>query len=85
MLSAGTVEFSYAFRLQSSGAGIDVGSYAAPMMVDWDSDGRQDLICGQFDFGRIRFYRNTGSDDAPEFDGFQYLLDGAEYLSVPYG
>jgi len=84
-LSSAPVEFTYQGLLTSSGARIDVGGYAAPMMADWDGDGLQDLLVGQFDFGRIRYYSNTGVPGSPQFEGFQYLLDGAEYLSVPYG
>ncbi|OPL18600.1 MAG: hypothetical protein AVO35_04520 [Candidatus Aegiribacteria sp. MLS_C] len=79
------LEFTYFGELTSSGDRIDVGGYAAPLLVDWDGDGLRDLICGQFDYGRIRFYANTGTPGSPEFQGFQYLLDGADYLSVPYG
>ncbi len=62
-----------------------MGSYSAPTAVDWDGDGRKDLIIGQFDEGRIRFYRNVGTDPAPVFESWLYLLDGATPLSVPYG
>lgn len=79
------LEFTYSGELTSSGSRIDVGGYAAPLLVDWDGDGLDDLLCGQFDYGRIRFYANTGTPGSPEFQGFQYLLDGADYLSVPYG
>ncbi|MBN2587335.1 MAG: hypothetical protein JXA64_11205 [Candidatus Fermentibacteraceae bacterium] len=79
------VEFTFAGDLMCAGSRIDVGSYAAPVMADWDGDGLQDLLCGQFDYGRIRFYRNEGSPGSPVFNGFMYLLDGAQYLSVPYG
>jgi len=61
-----------------------VGSYAAPLMTDWDGDGLEDLLVGQFDGGRIRFYTNLGSRQAPVLDGFEYLSDGEVYLSVPY-
>ncbi|MBD3277808.1 MAG: hypothetical protein GF388_05880 [Candidatus Aegiribacteria sp.] len=84
-VSGDPVEFTYAGKLLSGGERIDVGSYAAPLFTDWDGDGLKDLICGQFDNGRIRFYRNVGSAENPEFGGFQYLLDDAAYLSVPYG
>lgn len=84
-VSTDIVSFQYQGGVESSGMRIDVGSYAAPIMTDWDGDGLQDLICGQFDQGRIRFYRNVGSAEEPLFNGFDYLLDGAVYLSVPYG
>jgi len=82
---SGVVEFISAGPVMSGGLKLDVGSYAAPLMVDWNGDGNQDLICGQFDYGRIRFYPNVGTGSAPVFNGFSYLLDGASFLSVPYG
>jgi hypothetical protein len=61
------------------GTPIDVGLVSAPLMYDWDGDGRKDLICGQFDSGRIRVYPNVGLDTAPEFDGYRFLrADGAD-------
>ncbi len=85
VLSAELVEFTAAGVLLCDGARLDVGSYAAPLAVDWNGDGKKDLICGQFDDGMIRFYPNVGSNSAPVFNEFYYLLDGAGYLSVPYG
>lgn len=69
----------------SQGKPIDVGTYAAPLMVDWDGDGLEDLLAGQFEDGRIRFYPNTGTAGEPVFSDFQYLRDGGGILSVPYG
>ncbi|MCK5063871.1 MAG: hypothetical protein KAQ97_01240 [Candidatus Fermentibacteraceae bacterium] len=77
--------FSAAGVLYCGGSRIDVGSYAAPLAVDWDGDGNKDLICGQFDGGYIRYYPNTGTNESPVFNNFFYLLDGANPISVPYG
>ena len=85
VLSAELVEFTGAATLLYNGGRLDVGSYAAPLAVDWNGDGNKDLICGQFDDGRIRFYPNVGTNSAPLFNEYFYLLDGAGYLSVPYG
>ena len=85
VLRAELVEFTAAGVLICDGARLDVGSYAAPLAVDWNGDGKKDLICGQYDNGRIRFYPNVGSNSDPVFNEYFYLLDGAEYLSVPYG
>jgi hypothetical protein len=71
--------------LDASGKPIDVGTYAAPLMVDWDGDGLEDLIVGQFEGGQIRFYPNSGIPGDPSFEEFQYLRDGGSLLSVPYG
>lgn len=69
----------------SAGKPIDVGSYAAPLMADWNGDGLNDLISGQFEYGRIRFYPNLGTNEAPVFNDYQYLRDGGGLLSVPSG
>lgn len=71
--------------LVCDGEKLDVGSYAAPLAVDWDGDGRKDLICGQFDYGRIRFYPNVGTSEEPIFEGWDYLMAGSVPISVPYG
>ena len=85
VLYAELVEFTSAGVLLCNGTKLDVGSYAAPLAVDWNGDGKKDLIIGQFDFGRIRFYPNVGTNSTPVFNEYYYLLDGAGYLSVPYG
>ena len=46
-----------------------------PRVVNWDDDGRKDLLVGQFD-GTIKIYRNTGNDDAPTFDAGAFLEVG---------
>jgi hypothetical protein len=61
-----------------AGAPIDVGLVSAPLMFDWNRDGAKDLLCGQFDSGKIRFYPNIGPDSAPVFNGYVFLrADGA--------
>lgn len=47
--------------------GIDVVQLSRPAIADLDRDGLNDLVVGGFD-GRIRFYRNIGSADAPDFN-----------------
>jgi len=85
IVSAQVVQFSPQGPVECQGRPLDVGSYAAPLMVDWNGDGLQDLIAGQFEYGRIRFYPNQGTNSAPVFNDFQYLRDGGGLLSVPYG
>lgn len=46
---------------------LDVGIRATPLFLDWDEDGRRDLVCGAYD-GRIHLLLNTGSDAAPDFE-----------------
>jgi WD40 repeat protein len=44
---------------------LDVGDRATPSLVDWNNDGKRDLIVGAMD-GQIRVYINQGSDSAPD-------------------
>ncbi len=43
----------------SDGENLDVGARATPCLVDWDSDGRKDLVVGALD-GRIHIFLNCG-------------------------
>jgi len=53
-------------RLQAQGEFIQA-HHAAPFVVDWDGDGRPDLLVGQFVQGRLRIYRNVGTANEPKF------------------
>jgi hypothetical protein len=61
---------------------VDVG-HATPYVVDWDGDGKKDLLVGQFGSGKLRIYLNKGTDAQPKFDGFTYLQAGGKDASVP--
>lgn len=75
-------EFAAPVRILAGGVPIAVaGGHAAPCVVDFDRDGKRDLLVGQF-FGttprtilegHARFYRNVGTEQHPRFDGFTYL------------
>jgi hypothetical protein len=51
---------------------LDVGTNAAPFMVDWDNNGTFDLLAGNGD-GLLYCYANRGSNTAPAFSA-PYLL-----------
>jgi hypothetical protein len=70
-------------RDASSLVTIDVGFVSAPLMFDWDLDGRKDLLCGQFDSGKIRFYPNVGEDTAPAFSGYRFLRADSADITFP--
>ena len=54
-----TPEFADPVKIQANGQDINVGygGNASPFMVDWDGDGNQDLLLGQYDGGKLRFYK----------------------------
>ena len=64
---------------------IDVGDRATPSLVDWNNDGKKDLITGDKD-GYIHIFINEGTNDDPVF--LTDTLAVKEYgflLSVPSG
>lgn len=50
--------------------------HAAPYLIDFDRDGKQDLLVGQYDDGKCRVYLNRGTRAEPRFDGFTWLQAG---------
>jgi hypothetical protein len=45
---------------------IDVGDFAAPQLLDLDTDGLVDLVCGKRN-GTLSFYKNTGIPQEADF------------------
>ncbi len=89
MLTMSIVSF-YAFsqgdlissRIKAGGEYINMGVYGAPVFYDFDKDGIKDLIIGEFK-GKIRFYKNVGSKEIPQFNEFSYLKAEGEDIVVP--
>ena len=59
--------------------------HLVPCAMDWNTDGKKDLVVGQFMGGSIRVYLNEGTDVAPEFGDFTYLDAGAKEIHLPAG
>ena len=79
-------QFEAPFRIEAGGKPIDVEvGHAAPYVVDFDGDGVRDLLVGQFGQGRLRIYKNVGTDRAPRFDKFEWFEAGGEIASVKAG
>lgn len=74
--------FFRAESLKASGTPIDVTYYGSPFAYDWNGDGKKDLVTGQFSYGYVRFYPNTGTNNNPSFTSFSYLQAGGSNISV---
>ena len=73
-----------------SGSSRILDSQILPEVVDWDNDGRKDLLLGvrgQYHSatgGVIVLYRNVGTDENPAFDGFEVIQSGGSTLVTSY-
>lgn len=61
----------YQYRLMDSTI-LDVGNNSQPAVVDWNGDGKKDLILGT-ETGYIHFYPNQTADTWPGFQSFSYI------------
>jgi hypothetical protein len=51
--------------------------HAAPFVGDYNNDGVNDLLVGEFYKGRLRIYENAGTNSEPRFEGYRVFQDGA--------
>jgi len=68
---------------QADSADLQVpSSRSSPEVLDLDHDGRQDLITGNTN-GELLFYSNVGTDDAPRFSGYAFVLSDDVPIDLP--
>jgi hypothetical protein len=70
--------FPYAkLMFTADGKPLDVGFSATPLVIDWDGDGIQDLVCG-VEWNRVVWYKNIGTNANPRlvYKGLVYTDDG---------
>ena len=84
---AQTPVFDAPVAIEANGVPINVGTggNASPFLVDWNGDGKQDLLLGQYLSGKVRFYENVGEDSAPVFGDFVYLQADGLDISLSSG
>lgn len=67
-------------KLQIGAADIDVGNNAAPVVVDWNNDGKKDLLVGS-QTNPLLLYLNRGTNSSPVFLDEKII----EEISLFYG
>ena len=73
-------------RLEAAGKPIDTNvGHAAPFVGDFDGDGINDLLVGQFGDGILWIYRNEGTDAAPKLAKGVKFKNGDKDGRVPTG
>lgn len=65
--------------------GSDINRYrCCPQVYDLNGDGKKDLVMGEND-AQIYYYENTGTDENPQFNGFEALQSGGSPIDLYYG
>ncbi len=78
--------FAPPFRVQAEEGYINVAQcHAAPVYEDIDGDGVKELLVGQFGEGRIRLYRNHGTNERPVFKEHMLLQAGGKEIEISCG
>ena len=52
---------------------IDVGNNSAPVCVDWNEDGKRDLLIGNESPGNVRLYINESTNDDPVYNSYSLI------------
>ena len=82
----GTSTFAAGVKIAAGDEPIDVRvGHLVPCTVDWNNDGKKDLVIGQFSGGSIRLYLNTGTDTEPLFKDFALLEAGGKPIKLDAG
>ncbi|MBI4563894.1 MAG: VCBS repeat-containing protein [Planctomycetes bacterium] len=73
-------------RLEADAKPIEADlGHAAPFVHDMDGDGKRDLLVGQFGDGRLKIYRNIGTNSAPRFAASTWFEAGGKVAHVATG
>jgi len=64
---------------------LSVDRHSAPTAVDWNNDGKKDLVVGQFTYGYIWLYLNKGTDLNPVFSGGSLVESNGAPITTTYG
>jgi hypothetical protein len=72
--------------IQDGSVDLASGSFSVPVVYDWNSDGKKDILVGHKDVnsnGLISFYENIGTDSSPSFNGSTLIMScNAECVPV---
>jgi len=77
------VQFRPAQLLYAGAAPLAPGSYAIPCVVDWNGDGRKDLVVGYQAAGKVALFLNVGTDASPAFASYSNLQAGGADIVHP--
>jgi hypothetical protein len=82
---AAVPELEQGVYLRAGSGPLTVKPYTAPSVMDWNNDGKKDLLVGQFDSGYVWLFLNQGTDAQPAFTTGTQLRVGASVITTSYG
>ncbi|MFH2002212.1 MAG: VCBS repeat-containing protein, partial [Planctomycetota bacterium] len=68
-------------KVKLGGIDFDCGSTSVPCIVDWNNDGKKDLLCGE-DNGKIFLLINEGTNAVPLFNSSVFLKEAFNDIDV---
>ncbi|MCG6190128.1 FG-GAP repeat domain-containing protein [Maribellus maritimus] len=71
-------------HLLKQNSNLKGGSLVVPTMVDWDGDGKTDIVAGN-SLGQILFFRNLGDNQTPQFSAGVPLEAGGKEIHIQPG
>ena len=81
--NASKPEFThYKMIFDAEGMPIDSGTTSAPCIVDWDGDGKKDLLIGT-NWNRVLFFKNIGTNRERRFVYKGFLMADGKPLELP--
>lgn len=57
----------------------------SPCVVDWNGDGKKDLLVGEFHSQKLKYYENIGENENPKFGEGVYMQADGEDITVKAG
>ncbi|OVE76088.1 hypothetical protein BVX97_02365, partial [bacterium E08(2017)] len=79
--TSGSPVFTSSSLIQDGPMALDVGYKASPCVVDWNQDGKKDLLVGGEGSG-ILFFENVGTDASPVFAGSVPVQAGGMLIDI---
>ena len=68
--------------IQSGSGPLTVKYFTAPSVIDWNNDGKKDLLIGQFTSGNVWLFLNQGTDAQPAFGAGQKVPAGGSAITT---
>ena len=85
ILMDGARQLEAGVYVYDGGAPLSVAVMSAPNVVDFNSDGKKDLLIGQFTQGKVCLYLNQGADASPVFNGGTKVKSSGVDITTSYG